>query len=144
MPTAAASSRFQIPGKGYLTDAAVDATLTSTGTPLRLRQRSGCTDFPEVTTNVTGNPFSGVSKIQEVRGFIDAHTHGMAFEFLGGDVHCGRPWSPYGVEVALRDCPDHELTGGKGAADGGRSSPASRPTTRSAGRPSRTGRRRTR
>ena len=106
---------FQIPGKGFLTDTASAATLTSTGTPLRLRLRSGCTDFPEVSTNVSGNPFSGVSKIQETRGFIDAHTHGMAFEFLGGDVHCGRPWSPYGVEVALRDCPDHELTGGKGA-----------------------------
>ena len=39
----------------------------------------------------------------------------MAFEFLGGDVHCGRPWSPYGVEVALRDCPDHYLTNGYGA-----------------------------
>ncbi len=107
--------RFEIPGKGFLTDTASAATLTSTGTPLRLRLRSGCTAFPEVSTNVTGNPFSGVSKIQETRGFIDAHTHGMAFEFLGGDVHCGRPWSPYGVEVALRDCPDHELTGGKGA-----------------------------
>ena len=31
----------------------------------------------------------------------------MAYEFLGGDVHCGRPWSPYGVTVALVDCPDH-------------------------------------
>ncbi len=39
----------------------------------------------------------------------------MAFEFLGGDVHCGRPWSPWGVTVALVDCPDHRLTGGYGA-----------------------------
>jgi len=39
----------------------------------------------------------------------------MAFEFLGGDVHCGRPWHPYGVIYALKDCPDHELTGGSGA-----------------------------
>ena len=64
--------------------------------------RSGCADFPEVSTNVSGNPFSGISGTQEVRGFIDAHTHGMAFEFLGGQVHCGRPWSPYGVTVALQ------------------------------------------
>ena len=96
---------FQIPGKGYLTDGAANATITSTPTPLRLHLRTGCADFPEVTTNVSGNPFSGVSSTQEVRGFIDAHTHGMAFEFLGGDVHCGRPWSPYGVEVALRTAP---------------------------------------
>ena len=106
---------FQIPGKGYLTDGADHATISATPTALRLHKRTGCTDFPEVTTNVTGNPFSGVSSTQEVRGFIDAHTHGMAFEFLGGDVHCGRPWSPYGVEVALKDCPDHSLTNGKGA-----------------------------
>jgi hypothetical protein len=106
---------FQIPGQGYLTDGASNATISSTPTLLKLHQRTGCTDFPEVTTNVSGNPFSGVSSEQEVRGFIDAHTHGMAFEFLGGDVHCGRPWSPYGVEVALKDCPDHYLTNGKGA-----------------------------
>ncbi len=106
---------FQIPGKGYLTDGADNATISATPTPIRLHQRSGCTNFPEISTNVSGNPFSGVSSEQEVRGFIDAHTHGMAFEFLGGDVHCGRPWSPYGVEVALKDCPDHYLTNGKGA-----------------------------
>ena len=107
--------RFQIPGKGYLADTGSKATVTSTGTQFRLRLRSGCTAFPEISTNVSGNPFSGVSGIQEVRGFIDAHTHGMAFEFLGGQVHCGRPWSPYGVTQALKDCPDHEITGGKGA-----------------------------
>ena len=27
-------------------------------------------------------------------GLIDAHMHMMAFEFLGGDAHCGRPWAP--------------------------------------------------
>ncbi|RYJ05133.1 MAG: hypothetical protein EON52_13160, partial [Actinomycetales bacterium] len=39
----------------------------------------------------------------------------MAFEFLGGDVHCGRPWHPYGVAYALQDCPDHKLANGAGA-----------------------------
>jgi hypothetical protein len=107
--------RFGITGKGYLTDAGPAATMTGAGTLVRLRLRAGCTTFPEVATNVAGRPFSGVSPVQEVRGFIDAHTHGMAYEFLGGDVHCGRPWSAYGVEKALRDCPDHELTTGKGA-----------------------------
>src|SRR3954470_12702098 len=75
---------FQIPGKGYLTDGASNATITATPTLLRLHQRSGCAEFPEVSTNVSGNPFAGVSKTQEVRGFVDAHTHGMAFKFLGG------------------------------------------------------------
>ena len=42
---------------------------------------------------------------------VDAHMHMMAFEFLGGRVHCGRPWSPYGVATALQDCPDHGPNG---------------------------------
>ena len=106
--------------------------------------RSGCADFPEVSTNVSGNPFSGVSTTQEVRGFIDAHTHGMAFEFLGGDVHCGRPWSPYGVEVGAAGLPRPRPDQRQRRGDGGLPLRQRRPTTRSAGRPSRTGRRRTR
>ena len=51
-----------------------------------------------------------------MRGYVDAHTHGMAYEFLGGEVHCGKPWDKYGVAFALVDCQDHTLTGGKGAA----------------------------
>ena len=34
-------------------------------------------------------------------GTIDAHTHVTAFEFLGGDFHCGRPWHPFGIAYAL-------------------------------------------
>ncbi|MGA8987050.1 hypothetical protein [Aeromicrobium sp.] len=80
-----------------------------------LRLTTGCEPWPEVEVGVRGNPFAGSTPYQEVRGYLDAHTHGMAFEFLGGDVHCGRPWHPYGVTYALKDCPDHSLTGGSGA-----------------------------
>lgn len=38
---------------------------------------------------------------------IDDHIHLGGFQFLGGRFHCGRPWSPYGVTAALRDCVDH-------------------------------------
>lgn len=76
----------------------------------------GCARFPESQVNIKGKPHAGVSDFQEVRGFVDAHTHGMAFEFLGGNVHCGRPWHKWGVTFALRDCVDHTLTGGNGAA----------------------------
>ncbi|MFI5427690.1 hypothetical protein [Aeromicrobium sp. UC242_57] len=80
-----------------------------------LRSVGGCAPWPEIGTGVSGSPFAGASAFQEVRGYLDAHTHGMAFEFLGGDVHCGRPWHPYGVAYALKDCVDHTLTGGSGA-----------------------------
>ena len=74
----------------------------------------GCADFPEAETNVSGEPTRGGTAFGEVRGLLDAHMHMMAFEFLGGRVHCGRPWHPYGVASALVDCPDHE-PGGAGA-----------------------------
>ena len=70
-----------------------------------------CAAFPEVEVNATGTPFRGSSATAPVRGFVDAHGHIAAFQFLGGQFHCGRPWSPYGVTVALRDCPDHEPNG---------------------------------
>ena len=82
----------------------------------RLRTASGCPVFAEAQVNVSGRPHAGVTPFQEVRGYVDAHTHGMAFEFLGGAVHCGKPWDRYGPEYALVDCPDHSLTGGAGAA----------------------------
>ena len=85
------------------------------GTPFKLKLTTGCQSWPEVDVNVTGAPFGGGTTHQEVRGYIDGHTHGMAFEFLGGDAHCGRPWHPYGVAFALKDCPDHSLTKGTGA-----------------------------
>lgn len=83
--------------------------------PIRIRLSQGCKAFPEPQVNVTGLPTGGVSAQQEVRGYIDAHTHGMAYQFLGGMVHCGKPWDQLGVTVALRDCVDHEATGGKGS-----------------------------
>ncbi|MEJ7833157.1 MAG: hypothetical protein WKF79_09595 [Nocardioides sp.] len=99
-------------------------TFTSGGRPLRIGNAStfrlvrtkGCAAFPESQLDVTGRPHAGVTSFQEVRGYVDAHTHGMAFEFLGGRIHCGKPWDKYGVELALVDCADHTATGGKGAA----------------------------
>ncbi len=90
-------------------------TKPSGAVPFRLRRSDGCAAYPEAEVNVTGDPHAGVTSYQEVRGYVDAHTHGMAFEFLGGRVHCGRPWHEYGAPYALQDCPDHTLTGGKGA-----------------------------
>ncbi|WP_341928281.1 hypothetical protein [Nocardioides psychrotolerans] len=87
----------------------------STPTAFRLELTRGCTAYPESQIDVVGNPHGGVSDFQEVRGYVDAHTHGMAFEFLGGEAHCGKPWDRYGVPYALVDCEDHTLTGGNGA-----------------------------
>ena len=82
----------------------------------RLKRAKGCTAYPEAGVNISGRPHGGVTPYQEVRGYVDAHTHGMAFEFLGGDAHCGKPWDRFGAPYALVDCPDHTATGGYGGA----------------------------
>ena len=90
--------------------------LTNQGTSrvLALKTMSGCAAYPEAGIDIQGKPHGGVTKYQEVRGWVDAHTHGMAFEFLGGQAHCGRPWHEYGAPYALQDCVDHTVTGGYG------------------------------
>lgn len=71
----------------------------------------GCAAFPEIGANASGSPWSGESPYAEVEGTIDGHNHVTAYEFLGGDAHCGEPWSRYGAPAALVDCPDHYPNG---------------------------------
>jgi hypothetical protein len=77
----------------------------------RFEPFQGCSTFPEVEINAEGANFTSRNPGAEVVGFLDAHVHVSAFEFLGGRFHCGRPWSPYGVTDALKDCPDHAPDG---------------------------------
>ena len=101
----------------------------------------GCADYPEAETDVTGDPTRGATAFGEVTGMVDAHMHMMAFEFLGGRVHCGRPWLPTGSPPRCRTAP---TTGPTASARSARTrSPTairSAPTTRAAGRSSGTGR----
>ncbi|GAW51637.1 MULTISPECIES: hypothetical protein [unclassified Nocardioides] len=83
-------------------------------TRFRPTRTTGCAAYPESQIDISGDPHAGITPYQEVRGYVDAHTHGMAFEFLGGDAHCGKPWDQYGAPYALVDCPDHSTTGGYG------------------------------
>ena len=113
---AGSTFQFALPSKKTaLTVDAKGVVVPGAAGQFTLLQMTGCDVFPEIETNVTGAPFAGTSPFQEVRGYLDAHTHGMAFEFLGGMVHCGRPWSPYGVDAALQDCADHKPANGSGA-----------------------------
>ncbi len=70
----------------------------------RLIAQNDCTDFPEVTTNVSGNvdALKGNSS-EAVRGFIDPHTHITSYEFMGGKMMHGKPFHRWGVEEALQD-----------------------------------------
>jgi hypothetical protein len=84
--------------------------LRATGTRFTLVPAQGCATAPEAELNITGQPFTGTVN-GEVRGLADLHGHLTAYEFIGGDIHCGEPWSPYGITNALVDCPDHEPNG---------------------------------
>ena len=82
----------------------------------KFAKATGCAEFPEAATTATGTPSKGRFPFADVRGFVDAHMHLMAFEFLGGSAHCGKPWDRYGVTKALVDCPDHYPANGQAAA----------------------------
>ena len=125
-PSADADWRVEVAGPGTFRihlPAANDKVLATTGNRADLvladpasageaavfafEAADGCPEFPEPQVNATGDPRTGSTSFTEVRGLVDAHIHMMAFEFLGGGAHCGRPWDRYGVTVALVDCADH-------------------------------------
>ena len=78
------------------------------------RRTRGCAAITEAGVNAAGRPFRGASPEATVQGVIDAHTHLTAFDFIGGDFHCGAPWHPFGVTFALPDCAS--IQGPKGSA----------------------------
>lgn len=83
----------------------VGSSLTrSDGARVTFVGADGCATFPESEVDATGTPARGSSPTAAVKGLMDSHTHMMAFDFLGGELHCGRPWSPLGITVALPDC----------------------------------------
>ncbi|HEX2196924.1 MAG TPA: hypothetical protein VHJ76_08360 [Actinomycetota bacterium] len=115
-PGGSSDFRITLPATEQALAVAADGTLTLGETPagFTFERRGGCAQFPEIEVNVEGPILGGQTPYQEVRGFLEAHLHMMAFEFIGGRSRCGRPWHRFGVTYALVDCPDHE-PGGHGA-----------------------------
>ena len=56
--------------------------------------RDGCAGTRRSRLHATRRASRRRHAVGQGRGMIDAHMHMMAFEFLGGRAHCGRPWSP--------------------------------------------------
>ncbi len=82
-----------------------DFTLTNDQTGLaravQFVPAAGCATYPEADVDAIGTPFAGASPEASVLGTVEGHAHITAFEFFGGDWHCGRPWSPFGAPYAL-------------------------------------------
>ncbi|UJA20322.1 hypothetical protein HJD18_08940 [Thermoleophilia bacterium SCSIO 60948] len=87
--------------------------LTTTGGADRfeLKAAGGCAPFPEAEINASGKPFTAKPVYGTAQGTIDLHSHIMAFQAFGKGLHCGRAWSPLGVEEALKDCDSHAPNG---------------------------------
>jgi hypothetical protein len=73
----------------------------TTRLPVRFAPASGCATYPEAQTAAAGPSFTGPSPESGVQGTVEGHAHVTAFEFFGGDWHCGAPWSPFGAPYAL-------------------------------------------
>lgn len=117
---------IEAPGGFHLSLPSLDAWLTTDdsgtvsltpnqddATTLAFRHATGCAPWPEAEVNVSGPVATGETPYGEVRGFLDGHLHGMAFEFAGGRARCGRPWHRFGVTEALRGCQEHEASSGR-------------------------------
>ncbi|MCQ8896945.1 peptidase M19 [Limnobacter humi] len=81
----------------------VEKAATGSNTLFRFVPTQGCADFPEISTNTTGDTFTGAGENQALRGFADVHNHITATTFLGG-AHHGRPFHRFGVTQALDNC----------------------------------------
>lgn len=81
------------------------------GSTITFAKADGCPEYPEVESNVDGTPPAAPTSYQSVYGTMDGHLHHMAYEFLGGKVHCGAPWHRYGAPFALPDCSEDTLAG---------------------------------
>lgn len=81
-------------------------------------ETQGCAEYPEAELNAVvseegpANYLKEVPRYQEVEGiddddifgFVDAHSHISAYEFIGGRINYGDPFHKFGVDHALDDC----------------------------------------
>jgi hypothetical protein len=109
------STLWQVKGSARQGFEVVNAS-SGNAAAVRFVPASGCAVYPEGGVNATGPAFHGPSPTGTVFGTIDAHTHVTAFEFLGGDFHCGRPWDAFGIPAALPNCAPYE-TGTNGEVE---------------------------
>jgi hypothetical protein len=107
-PAASASAVWKVKGVSRtaftLTSVTTGKRFPVGGRRFQFRKRPGCIKLPEAQVDARGGTLKAPSAVSDARGTIDAHTHVTAFEFIGGDFHCGRPWDPFGVTFALPDC----------------------------------------
>ena len=105
--------------------ALTDATTAGVETAFRLRPVADCDPYPEASLNAelldsrgpalrmaevslfSEGPGAAAIDNDDIFGYIDAHSHITAYEFIGGRVNYGDPFHKFGVDHALHDCAVH-------------------------------------
>ena len=99
--------------------ALVSPSLRNQDNLFRLVVAEGCSDFPEAELGLEiiddrgpavylneVDRFKNIEGLEDndVFGYVDAHSHISAYEFIGGRVNYGAPFHKFGVTHALENC----------------------------------------
>jgi len=96
-------------------------SLENADTRFVLNDADGCSGYPEAELSATVADSGPAIYLQEVDrfrgtpgidnddlfGYVDAHSHISAYEFIGGRVNYGDPFHKFGVDHALHDCAEN-------------------------------------
>lgn len=96
-------------------------SLENADTRFVLNAADGCSGYPEAELNATvadSGPAIYLKEVERFRGtpgidnddvfgYVDAHSHISAYEFIGGRVNYGDPFHKFGVDHALHDCAEN-------------------------------------
>ena len=93
----------------------LNPTNAGSETGFNLVAQNDCKPFPEAELNADESVSQAGNVSAPVRGAIDPHTHITSYEFMGGKFIHGEPFSPWGIETALRD--SSETHGPNGSLD---------------------------
>jgi len=84
----------------------------SRATIFKFEPNDNCEDFPEASISATQNAPLKVMEGNRVWGMADIHTHLFGNIGYGRYFNAGKPFSPYGIQDALRGCnKSHGLSG---------------------------------
>lgn len=99
-----------------------NATEAGIETEFKFTETEGCDAYPEVELNLEVvdkrgpalhmldvplfSEWSGADQLDgdDIFGYVDAHSHITAYEFIGGQVNYGDPFHKFGIDHALRNC----------------------------------------
>lgn len=101
-------------GRGLSVDAAGKLVMADAPAEFSFEPATGCTAYPEISTDLVGNTYRGSGADRPVVGFAEVHTH-MAMghemsdgtELVGpsaGGVMYGQMFHRFGVPHAMEDC----------------------------------------